>query len=106
MLSSGSAFAQIPATFSNLQVLPKDISRGELVSTMRTIAGALGARCTTCHVGPDNLEGMDFATDERATKQAARTMMKMVQSINAGFMSALPASTAKREAVTCMTCHR
>ena len=89
LAGSASAFAQIPSTFTNLQVLPKDISRAELVNQMRQIAGALGARCTTCHVGPDNLEGMDFATDDRPAKQAARTMMRMVQSVNANFMSAV-----------------
>lgn len=106
MLSCGPVFAQIPSTFTNLQVLPKDISRQDLVGRMRNIAGALGARCTACHVGPDNLEGMDFATDDRPAKQAARTMMRMVDSINTNFMSALPANAAKREAVTCITCHR
>jgi hypothetical protein len=107
VLASGvPAVAQIPATFTNLQVLPKDSTRADVVGRMRAIAGALGARCTTCHVGPDNLEGMDFATDERPAKQTARTMMRMVESINANFMSALPASTTKREAVACITCHR
>ena len=105
-VSAGAAFAQIPATFTNLQVLPKDTSRADLVGEMRKIAGALGARCTTCHVGPDNLEGMDFATDERPAKQTARTMMRMVQSINANFMTALPAAAAARQQVTCITCHR
>jgi len=106
LAGSASAFAQIPSTFTNLQVLPKDISRAELVNQMRQIAGALGARCTTCHVGPDNLEGMDFATDDRPAKQAARTMMRMVQSVNANFMNALPAAAAARQQVTCITCHR
>lgn len=106
MLSCAPAFAQIPSTFTNLQVLPKDISRAELVNTMRKIAGALGARCAACHVGPDNLEGMDFATDARPAKQAARTMLRMVASINTTYMTALPAGAGSREEVTCITCHR
>lgn len=105
LLARVPAHAQIPATFTNLQVLPKDISRAELVTTMRDIAGALGARCTTCHVGPDNLVGMDFATDERPSKQVARAMMRMVQAINGNFIAALPAA-ADRQQVTCITCHR
>ena len=100
------AFAQIPSTFTNLQVLPKDISRADLVNTMRRIAGGLGARCNACHVGSDNLEGMDFATDARPAKQAARTMMRMVDSINASFIATLPGGTAGRQQVTCITCHR
>jgi tetratricopeptide (TPR) repeat protein len=106
LLTGSPALGQIPSTFTNLQVLPKDISRADLVMTMRTFAGALGARCTTCHVGPDDLEGMNFATDELKTKQAARAMMRMVQSINANFMTALPAADASRQAVGCITCHR
>ena len=73
------ASAQIPQTFTNLQVLPKDIPRAQLVSTMRGFAGALGVRCTHCHVGPDDLQGMDFATDEKESKKIARTMLRMVR---------------------------
>jgi tetratricopeptide (TPR) repeat protein len=98
--------AQIPQTFSNLQVLPKDVPRGELVATMRGFAGALGVRCTHCHVGPDNLQGMDFATDEKPAKRVARTMLRMVRAINADYVAALPASDPPRQPVTCLTCHR
>jgi tetratricopeptide (TPR) repeat protein len=100
------ASAQIPQTFTNLQVLPKDIPRAQLVATMRGFAGALGVRCTHCHVGPDDLQGMDFATDEKEAKKIARTMLKMVRSINADFVSTLPAAEPARQTVTCLTCHR
>lgn len=98
--------AQIPQSFSNLQVLPRDIPRSELVATMRGFAGALGVRCTHCHVGPDNLEGMDFATDEKPAKRIARTMMRMVRSANAEFITTLPPTDPPRQPVTCLTCHR
>jgi tetratricopeptide (TPR) repeat protein len=100
------AAAQIPQTFKNLQVLPKDIPRPQLIATMRGFAGELGVRCTHCHVGPDDLQGMDFATDEKQTKQVARTMIRMMRSINTDFVSTLPASDAARQQVTCLTCHR
>src|SRR5262249_38141287 len=54
MLVPGAALmvhAQIPATFKNLKVLPKDISRPALVGQMRQVAGALGVRCGFCHAG-------------------------------------------------------
>lgn len=100
------AEAQIPQTFKNLQALPKDTSRAELVSTMRGFAGGLGVRCTHCHVGPDNLEGMDFATDEKPTKRAARVMIQMVRTMNADYVSKIPEREGGRALVTCQTCHR
>jgi len=98
--------AQIPQTFKNLQVLPKDIARGELVGTMRGIAGGLGVRCAHCHVGPDNLEGMDFASDDKPTKRAARVMIQMVRTMNADYVSKIPEHEGGRMPVTCQTCHR
>lgn len=97
--------AQIPDEFTNLKVLPKDISRPELVGIMRGFAGGLGVRCTYCHVGPDNLEGMDFATDEKKTKQTARRMMRMVEAINGEYLEGIETSAESRVEVGCKTCH-
>lgn len=104
-VSATPAFAQIPETFTNLQVLPKDTSRRDLVGIMRRVATNLGVRCNHCHVGPDDLQGMDFATDERPTKKAAREMFRMLNGINAA-VKALPARDRARPEVTCATCHR
>ena len=100
------AAAQIPTTFTNLQVLPKDIPRPELIMTMRNIAGSLGVRCAHCHVGPDDLTGMNFATDEKRSKVAARAMLQMVRNINTEFVGRLPAGESTPQQVTCITCHR
>lgn len=99
------AGAQIPDEFTNLEVLPKDIGKRELVSVMREFAGALGVRCNHCHVGESttSLEGYDFATDEKEAKRVARTMMKMTSDINGTYLAGL-----EREGVTavrCVTCH-
>jgi len=53
LLTASPARAEIPDEFTNLEVLPEDITRGELVSIMRGFAGALGVRCNHCHVGED-----------------------------------------------------
>ena len=42
------ATAQIPDSFDNLQVLPGDISKPELMDIMRQFAGDLGVRCNHC----------------------------------------------------------
>ena len=108
-LVGASASAQIPETFTNLKVIDQQTERGALVGVMRGWAGSLGVRCNHCHVGPDNLEGMDFATDEKATKRTARAMLQMVNEINQSFAGLAVVSDSGREAaqqVTCHTCHR
>src|SRR5258706_8318167 len=99
------AAAQIPDKFTNLQVLPKDIGKAALVMKMREIATDLNFRCHNCHVGPDDLEGMDFATDEKTTKRVGREMLRMVQSVNA-TLKTLPARDEPRQSLSCFTCHR
>ena len=98
--------AQIPDTFTNLQVLPKDIGKGELIGMMRGFAGALGQRCNFCHVGddPNSLVGYDFASDDLEHKRVARVMMQMVQEINGTLLPKI--GHEPEHAVSCITCHR
>jgi len=102
----GSASAQIPDKFTNLKVLPKDISKGEMIGIMRAFSGGLGVRCTYCHPGkdPDSLDGVDFASDELKHKTIARDMMKMVGEINDRLVPAAGMENPTR--VRCVTCHR
>lgn len=54
------AFAQVPDQYTNLQVLPKNITCPELMKIMRGFSFSLGARCVACHAGNPSgaLEGM------------------------------------------------
>lgn len=99
--------AQIPQTFKNLKVLPKDISRPALVQQMREIAGALSVRCGYCHAGgnPETLEGVDFASDTLETKRVARVMMRMTREINGSLLPQTGRDTTRMARVTCVTCH-
>jgi len=99
------AAAQIPDKFENLQVLPKDITKQELVPIMRGIATGLGVRCNHCHVGPDNLREMDFKSDEKQEKATAREMMKMVAKINGESLANIKTGRETRVKVECVTCH-
>ena len=65
------ATAQIPDKFTNLQVLPKDTSKTDLVGIMRNYAGDLGVRCGFCHAGgdPNTLQGVNFASDENEKRR-------------------------------------
>lgn len=100
------AEAQVPDRFTNLQVLPKDSARAELVWLMRSYASALGVRCEHCHVGAENpdFKGTDFASDAKESKRTARVMMKMVRAINEESLPRPAAASPAR--VECVTCHR
>lgn len=65
--------AQIPDKFTNLQYFPKDVSRQQLLGTMRGFSFSLNVRCEFCHKGKgaDNLEQLDFASDERDLRNCA-----------------------------------
>lgn len=104
------AGAQIPDEFTNLKLLDEDIAKRELVGIMRDWAGGLGVRCNHCHVGPDDLQGMDFASDEKETKRAARVMLEMSRAINRQYVGSWEADEQSagrtRQVVSCFTCHR
>lgn len=92
----------------NLQVLPKDMPRGQVVQIMRGVSGALGVRCDYCHVeGPDKTpQTMDYASDEKDAKKTAREMMKMSMDINAKYLTgAMGRTLTERSQVRCITCH-
>lgn len=99
----------IPQTFTNLQILPKDITRAQLVPMMRDFALHVGLRCSDCHLGEEgrDLSTYDFASDARPAKAIARTMMRMVQAINGPLLAGVGTPDPGRAArVTCFTCHR
>lgn len=101
------AVAQIPDQFTNLRLLDPDIDKKQLVGTMRDWAAGIGARCNYCHVGPDDLVGMDFASDDKATKRTARKMLEMSRVINRQLLADLPTAEGRRHRVaSCYTCHR
>ena len=103
-----SALAQIPDTFTNLRELPEDISKRDLLQTMKAFSLALGVRCQHCHVGGDGrtLAGVDFASDADPDKVMARFMMRMTRSLNRYALPQAPGRRPSPVAVTCKTCHR
>lgn len=67
---------------------------------------ALGAGCDYCHARSGAGPEMDFASDAKKTKQAARDMLKMVGKINDTYLAELPTTQEPRVNVECFTCHR
>ena len=93
----------LPDKFSNLQSLPKAISKPDLVAAMRGFSLSLGVRCPYCHAAGSTPGSMDFASDEKAPKRTARIMLRMTEDINRNYIAgvAQPPPT-----VECVTCHR
>jgi hypothetical protein len=113
------SLAQIPEKFENLQVLPKDITRSQLIQVMRGFALGLGVRCQFCHIGQEgaDLSTFDFKSDDKPTKRTARIMLQMVHAVNDTFLSQLDTISHDhmdmdhdhandRIQVQCVTCHR
>lgn len=101
------AAAQIPDEFKNLQVFPEDISKAELVETMRQFSFALGVRCQHCHIGGDGIsfEGVEFDKDGPA-KENARFMVRMTRRLNEEILAEVPNRQTPPLRIECKTCHR
>jgi hypothetical protein len=97
-----------PDSFTNLKVLPKDISKPALINMMRSFTGALGVRCQYCHVGREGmpLDSFNFASDDKRTKKVARVMLHMVMHINEEHLAEVPDRPEPHVVVKCATCHR
>jgi len=103
ILGPGAASAQIPDKFTNLKILPKGISKPELVSVMRGFSMGLGVCCEFCHVDEESPKRLDYASDEKKNKVIARSMMKMTREINGKL---IPKAGIENPAqVRCVTCH-
>lgn len=80
------------SAYKNILVL-KGIPAEDLIAAMRFVSASLGVKCSYCHV-----EG-HFESDDKKPKQTARTMMRMVLTLNRDRFSGI-------EQVTCNSCHR
>ena len=86
-----------PFAPKNLKVLPKDITRQQLMGTMQAFNRSLGVTCAHCHAD-------DKSSDEKPEKDVARAMMKMMGGIKQNAAEYLPGDRAAK--VNCWTCHR
>jgi hypothetical protein len=95
-----------PPPMTNLQIIPKDTPRPQVIQTMQAFTQSLGVACNYCHVQEGRGGRNDFASDEKAPKKAARGMMLLARDINAKLPEAIgkPADATTR--VGCATCHR
>jgi tetratricopeptide (TPR) repeat protein len=92
----------------NLKVLPRDISRQELIALMGQFTRALGVRCSYCHVTEQEKPDAKnrFALDDKPAKIKARAMMEMTRDINQKYLAQLASREKPAINVQCVTCHR
>ncbi len=106
ILLARAASGQIPEKFENLQVLPRDVPRAQLVQRMREFSFALGVRCEHCHAEASPGVTNRYASDALRAKQQARGMMRMLSAINGTLLTQLPSHATPAVTVDCVTCHR
>jgi len=94
--------------FENVKVLPKSLTDQQLHTVMREWSTSLGVRCGFCHAAAADGKGLDFASDAKPEKQAARHMYKMMNKINQKYFEAKKDSLGMvmRSGINCYTCHR
>lgn len=95
--------------WSNLKVLPEDISKDSLMYLMEGYENALSVKCDHCHAAKkDNSGKLDFASDEKIEKEIARGMIHMTNEINSKyFQPYFPDPKPDQVFVAnCVMCHR
>jgi hypothetical protein len=99
--------AQFPEEFTNLQVLPKDISRKQLESTMPSFAFALNVWLCLLPCGKTKRQEVrdGLRLRRQGYEEAARVMLQMVAAINLDYISKLPPAQTPPVQVQCVTCH-
>ena len=100
-LASVAAPGTVPGLriFSNLRVLPEDISTAQLLENMKAMTIALGVECRTCH----RTDIRDFASDEVEAKLTAREMMRMMAQMN---LKSPQRGEGNPAGTTCFDCHQ
>ncbi|HLZ88076.1 MAG TPA: c-type cytochrome [Puia sp.] len=94
--------------YTNLKVLPKDISSKTLQSIMiDDFEDGLGVGCGFCHAEQKGSHKLDYASDAKPEKLIARNMIRMTLKLNAKYFQVhRPGLGSSGLVVTCTTCHQ
>lgn len=95
-----------PPPMTNLQIIPKDTPRPQVIATMQAFTQSLGVQCAYCHIDEGRGGRQDFASDDKPAKKAARGMMLLAREINEKLPAAVNKSATDTTRVGCATCHR
>jgi hypothetical protein len=93
--------------FTNLKVLPKDISSKALQKIMvDEFQDGLGVGCNYCHAREKGSLHLDYASDEKPEKEIARSMMLMTMDINKKYFGVEhPVIGDSILIISCSSCH-
>ena len=92
--------------YKNLKVLPKDITKPQMDSVMKSFTVALNVKCNFCHVKVEGTDNWDFPSDANKHKLVARDMYKMTSKINKKYFEYTgDKDDLAIQMVTCYTCH-
>lgn len=104
LVMGGDVTADMPDSFQNLQVLPKDISKDELKGIMKGFAAQLDVKCSFCHIIDE------YQKDDNKHKRIARDMIRLVQHLrddrDTWFPKHKKEDDERPELLTCWMCHR
>src|ERR1700761_5002978 len=94
--------------YTNLKVLPKNISSKDLQSIMvDDFQDGLGITCGFCHAENKDGHGLDFASDAKPEKNISREMMRMTLVINKKYFKVKhPLIGSNALVIGCNTCHK
>jgi hypothetical protein len=94
--------------YTNLKVLPKNISSKELQGIMvDDFQDGLGVTCNFCHANNKDGHGLDFASDAKPEKEISRVMMRMTIGLNKKYLKIKHSAIGSPAlVVTCNTCHK
>lgn len=76
--AKAAARPHIPDEFTNLQVLPKNITKPRLMNVMKRFSVTFGVRCSYCHTVSDDLTEGKFDSDDKEPKLKARELLKAI----------------------------
>src|SRR5258708_3067138 len=74
---------------TNLKVLPKEMSGGDVDKLMHQYEQQLGVTCGFCHVENEQTRKLDYASDENSVKSTARMMIAMTNDLNTKYLEAV-----------------
>ena len=100
--------AEPKTEYSNLKVLPRNISSKALQSIMiDEFEDGLGVGCNFCHAEQKGSHRLDYASDAKPEKEIARQMMRMTMKINTKYFKLRhPMIGDPGVIISCNSCHR